>query len=65
MTNYPDIVAKIGTNWFLNIDDYEHNLSYGDGTRIIRLGPYPNEATARLAELAFFLGLDNGVQKIS
>ena len=65
MTDYPDLVVKIGTNWFIDIDDFEHNYKYGDGSRVIRFGPYPNEASARLAELAFLQGIHNELPKIS
>lgn len=51
---YPDIVRKIGVKWFVAIDDYEHNFKHGDGSRVSKFGPYPTEATARLAELSFY-----------
>lgn len=63
--NWPDLVRKIGTKWFVDIDAYEHNFTHGDGSRVTKFGPYPNEATARLAELSFLMGLNkNGIQEI-
>ena len=57
MKEYPDLVIKVGTNWFLDIEVY--NLCYEDGTLKKKLGPYPNEASARLAELALLKELYN------
>jgi hypothetical protein len=57
MKEYPNLVIKIGTNWFLDIEVY--NLCYEGGIVKKKLGPYPNEASARLAELAFLKAIEN------